>query len=122
MGAATQQHTNTQDRDSMVFIKETYEYFGISLATSKTLEKRGIKLKNLKKEFQNLKTYGRKKRYLYDTYKGKVDEYLLDMLWEKFVTAEEEKIEREEYIKWLSEKRKNEQDYINWKPNKRHRD
>lgn len=91
----------------MVLQKDTYEYFGINMATMRGLERKGLKLKALKKTFQELETFRKQKKYLYDTYKEKINENTLDMLWARYVEAQTERDQRKEYFEYIKKNRRN---------------
>jgi hypothetical protein len=89
----------------MIYQKPTYEYFGINASKMKNIERKGIKMKPLKKTFETLGTFRKQKTYLYKTYGGKVDEHILDIIWEGYTTAELKRIERKEYYEYIKKRR-----------------
>lgn len=90
----------------MVIKKDTYEYFGINMPTMRGLERKGLKLKALKKTFQELETFRKQKTYLYETYKEKVNENTLDMLWARYVEAQTERDQKQEYLSHIKKIRR----------------
>lgn len=88
-------------KDKMVVKKDTYEYFGVNAATMRGLDRKGLKLKALKKIFQELKTFRKQKTYLYETYKDKINETTIDTLWARYVTAQLEREQKQEYLEYV---------------------
>lgn len=77
-------------------------YLGISKTYYATcVKKRNMDLHELMNYFKNVNSFRKRRDYFYDKYKKVVDEYYLDDIWDKYVTAELKRIEEKEFNQWL---------------------
>lgn len=82
-------------------------YLGISKTYYATcVKKRNMDLHGLMNHFKSIDSFRKRRDYFYNKYKDTVDEYYLDDIWDKFVTAELKRIEEKEFNQWLLKQQK----------------
>ena len=89
----------------MILYRDINDYFGMNSRTIRNIEKKGIRMRKLKKTFEELKTFRKQKNYLYQTYTKKIDEHILDIIWERFVEAQITRNDRNDFYRYLKKRR-----------------